>query len=267
MAAAGRVMQDDCFLDSQGAPRVVRGISVYTGATKLAELAGRIGFETVWIEMEHGPTDFALAEALCQSIEASGGFGTIRVSDSQRCHILRALEAGARIVVIPMVNTAQQAADAVRFGKFPPLGERGFNTRSRGVAYGLDGPAPVLFERANERTHLIAQIETREAVANLDAILAVEGISGILIGPGDLSASLGCCGNLRDPELIRVATDCIRRARAAGLHAGILVSPGPLLDAALAAGCDLVFAGGDITNLIEPWKQVLAGLPSAGRVA
>jgi len=222
----------------------------------LAELAIKIGFDTVWVEMEHGPTDFGDAEALCLAAEAAGGFGTIRVPDGQRCHVLRALEVGARIVVVPMVNTAEQARQIVEFGKFPPVGLRGYNSRSRGVEYGLSDVKSA-FARADQRTHLFAQVETTEAVKNLEVLCAVEGLSGVLIGPGDLSIALGCTGDLTNPRLIEVVCDCIRLARAAGRCAGILVGPGPMLRSAIEAGCNLCFCGGDFTNLITAWQQLL----------
>ncbi|MBN1553761.1 MAG: hypothetical protein JXA11_03380 [Phycisphaerae bacterium] len=250
---------DNVFADEKGAPRVVRGAVLYSGSRLLAELAGRVGFETIWIEMEHGPTNFETVEGLCLAAEAGGAVPSVRVSDSQRCHILRALEVGGRIIIVPMVNTAEQAQSVVEYGKFPPLGKRGYNTRSRGVHFSLDGPQPA-FAEANERTHLFVQIETRQAVENLDEILAVEGLSGIFIGPGDLSASLGRTGDLNCPEVVDVVTDCIRRARKAGKHAGILVSPGALLTAALEAGCDLAFFAGDVMNLVTTWPEILAAV-------
>jgi 2-keto-3-deoxy-L-rhamnonate aldolase RhmA len=251
----------DLFTGPDGNPRRVRGVAIYTGSTRLAELAARLGFETVWIEMEHGPTGFQQAEALCQAVEAGGGVGAIRVADGQRCHVLRALETGARIVIVPMVNEVAQAEQIVLHGKFPPAGARGFNTRSRGVAYGLENPVAA-FIAANERTYLFAQIETQRAVESLDAICAVPGLDGIFIGPGDLSASLGCTGDMTDERLVETVIGCIRRARSAGKHAGILVSPGPLLNAALTAGCDLVIGGGDITGLVTSWRGLLGSLPS-----
>src|SRR5438105_10186232 len=182
--------QPGIFCDHDGNPRVLRGVSLYTGSPRLAELAGRIGFETVWIEMEHGPTDYALAEHICMAAEASGALATIRVSDGQRHHVLRALEVGARIVVVPMVQTADQARQIVEYGKFAPLGARGYNMRSRGVNYGL-GDKRSIFANANSRSYLFAQIETMQSVENLEAICAVEGLSGVFIGPGYLSVSIG----------------------------------------------------------------------------
>jgi len=254
--------QGNIFTTPDGKPRLLRGIAITSGSTRLAELAARLGFEAVWIEMEHGPADFAEAELLCVAIDAGGGIPAIRVPDSQRHHVLRALEIGARIVVVPMVNTAGQARQVVEYGKFPPLGLRGFNLRSRGLKYGLEGH-PASFATANADTHLFVQIETRQAVENLPAICEVEGISGVLIGPGDLSGSLvGQPGEFENPEVIRTVVDCIRLARKYKRHAGIMVGPGPMLDAALAAGANLLFLGSEIGNLANCWANLLASIES-----
>jgi 2-keto-3-deoxy-L-rhamnonate aldolase RhmA len=258
--------EPDIFNDASERPRLLRGVAVYSGATRLAEMAARIGFETVWIEMEHGPADYEQVEAMCVAVEAGGGIPTVRIPDAQRHHVLRALEVGGRIIVVPMINSAEQARQIVRYGKFPPLGARGYNTRSRGVGYGLFDVATG-FTRANRLTHLFAQIETADAVTNLDEICAVAGLSGIFIGPGDLSASYGCSGDLVSPRLIGIVCDCIRRARQCGLHAGILVPPGAMLIAALHAGCDLVFCGGDIADLAAAWPRLLDAAPAVPTAA
>jgi 2-keto-3-deoxy-L-rhamnonate aldolase RhmA len=257
----------DIFLNPSGQARLLRGVCVYSGSTRLAELAARVGFETIWIEMEHGPADFNEVEALCMAIETGGGIPAVRVPDGQRHHVLRALEVGARIVIVPMVNTPAQARQIVEFGKFPPLGARGFNVRSRGVDYGLVPDRQLLFAQANQRTHLFAQIETMQAVENLDEICQVEGLSGVFIGPGDLSVSLGITGKLDGERMIQIATDCVRRARAAGKHVGILVPPGALLDAVVQAGCDLLYYGGDVTELCAAWSKLLDRVPSKAPAA
>jgi 2-keto-3-deoxy-L-rhamnonate aldolase RhmA len=258
--------QKDIFLDPFGRPRILRGVAVYSGATRIAEMAARIGFETIWIEMEHGPADFSQVEQLCMATEAAGGIPTVRVPDGQRHHVLRALEVGAQIVVVPMINTAEQARQVVQYGKFPPLGARGYNVRSRGVEYGLDG-ATVGFARANERTHLFAQIETTDAVDNIDEICKVKGLSGIFIGPGDLSVSFGCTGELSGQKIIDTVCQVVRRATSCGLHAGILVPPGAMLTAAIDAGCDLLFYGGDIADLAAVWPKLLTSVDPVAKVA
>jgi 4-hydroxy-2-oxoheptanedioate aldolase len=247
----------DLFTDANGQPRCLRGVAMYTGSPRLAELAGRVGFDTVWIEMEHSPTDWNQAEAICIATENGGGVPTIRVPSGDRTHVLRALEVGARIVVVPMVNHPNQAKEVVRHGKFPPLGERGYNSRTRGVNYGLNGTFKSSLTDINQRVHLFVQIETREAVENLAGICDVEGISGIFIGPGDLSLSYGWAGQLDHPELIQVVSRVISAARKAGKLSGILVAPGPLLHAAVEAGSQLLIAGGDVADLTTAWSQLL----------
>jgi 2-keto-3-deoxy-L-rhamnonate aldolase RhmA len=249
----------DPFVDVDGLPRVLNGVAVITGSAKIAEMAGRLGFEAVWIEVEHGGASFSEVEALCVASEAGGAVPCVRVPDANRTHILRSLEAGARIVIVPMVNDAQTAEEVVRHGKFPPLGQRGFNTRSRGLNYGLDGMENLAqtFARANASTHLICQIETVEAAQNVQAICNVPGVGGVLVGPGDLSASMGITGQFAHPDLIATVTHVLQTAKSSGKHAGILVAPGPLLSAAYAAGCDLAFIGGDINNLAAVWRGLL----------
>ena len=236
------------------------GAACVTGSPKIAEMAGRLGFDLVWIEVEHGGASFSDVEDLCRATEAGGAIPVVRVADEGRGDVLRALEAGGRMIVVPLVNDAETARRLVENGKFAPLGSRGFNTRSRGLGYGLDGIAKIAetFARANRETHLIAQIETREAVENLEAICATPGISGILVGPGDLSMAYGKPGAFTDPEFIAVVADIMSRTRAAGKHAGILVAPGPLLTACREAGCDFFFCAGDINDLGKAWRDVLA---------
>ncbi len=253
----------DIFTDENGRPRVLRGVSILSGSTRLAEMAGRIGFDAIWIEVEHGPASFSEVESLCVAAEVGGAIPAVRIPDAERHHVLRSMEAGARILIVPMINDAATARQVVQHGKFPPLGSRGFNTRSRGVEYGLAGMEQA-FQQANERSYFFAQIETLQAVENLEAICGVEGLAGVLVGPGDLSVSAGRMGQLADPELITMVTDCIKRARGLSKHAGIMVSPGPMLDAALAAGCDLVFCGGDFGSLAAAWQDLLSSLKAKG---
>jgi 2-dehydro-3-deoxyglucarate aldolase/4-hydroxy-2-oxoheptanedioate aldolase len=155
-----------------------------------------------------------------------------------------------------MVNDADAAADLVRYGKYRPLGERGFYTRMRGQRFGLDTDC---FARANASTVLMAQVETLESVRNLDAILAVEGLGGIFVGPGDLSAALGRPGDFANPELAGIIKDCLRRARATGRHAGVLPTTPTLIEASLEAGSDLCVFTSDINPVIQAWRTDLDG--------
>jgi 2-keto-3-deoxy-L-rhamnonate aldolase RhmA len=254
------MVSTDPFRDLEGQPRLVWGVTVYSGSARLAELAARIGFEAVWIELEHSPTTWTQAEAMCAAIEAAGGVPTIRVPNWERPNVLLALEVGARIVVVPMVNTAEQAREVVRHGKFPPVGERGYNARTRGVGFGLAGMSGSLLAQINDSVHLFVQIETPEAVQNLAAICEVPGLEGIFVGPGDLSMNYGWVGQLNHPQLVEIVTNVVRTARKAGKMVGIMVAPGPLLKAAIDAGAQLVIVGGDIADVSTAWQKLLSNV-------
>ena len=249
------------FIGKDGQPRRIRGVTVNSASSLLVTLAAHVGFETIWIESEHGPIGFEQAETLCLAAEAGGIFPLIRLPDGERHHVLRALEIGARIILVPMVNDAAHARRIVEVGKYAPLGSRGFNLRSRGQGFGLEKPLDVM-ARANARTHLFAQIETTEAVANVDDILAVDGLSGIFMGPSDLAVSMGKTGQMADPELRETVISCMAKAKAVGKLSGIFTLLGPLLSAALDAGCDLVICGGDVMNLGAAWTQLLSEIPA-----
>ena len=244
------------FADEFGRPRALFGCGICSGSPRMAELAARVGFDVVWIDMEHTSFDLAGAEAACVAVEAAGAIPLVRTTGWRREHLLQALEVGASILVAPLVNDAAAAREMVLHGKFPPIGRRGYNTRSRGMGYGLE-PPPAIMERANEETWLFPQVETREAAKNLDEILRVEGIAGIFVGPGDLSADLGRPGDFSDPELNDIVRRCVAAARTAGLHAGILVGEGTLLETALDAGADLCVIASDFSPAIDAWRKQL----------
>jgi 2-keto-3-deoxy-L-rhamnonate aldolase RhmA len=250
-------LNKDPFRAVDGKPRLVRGVTVYSGSARLAELAARAGFEAVWVELEHSPSSWNQAEAMCAAIEAAGAVPTIRVANWERPNVLMALEVGARIIVVPMVNTPEQAREVARHGKFPPIGERGYNARTRGVRFGLEGMTASLLAELNDSVHLFVQIETAEAVKNVEAICAVPGLAGIFVGPGDLSMNYGWVGQLNRPELIEIVKKVVRTARQAGKLVGIMVAPGALLDAAIAEGAQLVIVGGDIAELSVAWPKLL----------
>jgi 2-keto-3-deoxy-L-rhamnonate aldolase RhmA len=242
----------DPFFDEHDRPRKLFGVGLPSASCRLAELAGRIGYQTTWIDVEHGGARGAEIESLCRASEVGGAVPAVRISSACREHVLQALEAGARLVIVPMVNLAEEARQIVDFGKFPPMGRRGFNSTSRGVSFGLAGILDE-FASANKRTHLIAQIETIAAAAEVEAICQVAGLSGILVGPGDLSQDMGKSAQFRDPDLIHIVVGCIEKACSLGKHAGIFTSSPFLLEAAMAAGCDFAFVSSDIGDLTQVW--------------
>jgi 4-hydroxy-2-oxoheptanedioate aldolase len=255
-------MTNDPFIDAAGNPRRLRGMAILSNSPWVAELAPKVGFELVWFDMEHGSLGFAELGQLCQAAELAGGITLARTADAQRTSILRALEVGARFVLVPMIETAEQARQIVKIAKYPPLGNRGFSSRSRGAGYGLE-PMLATLRGANDRTGVFALIETKEAVQNAAAICAVEGLDGIFLGPGDLSFEMGIPGEFSSPELIEMIVSCVKAGHAAGKKVGMFSAPGPVLTAAMAAGCDIVVPGADIGFLVTGWKSLLESIPCA----
>lgn len=247
-------MTTDIFTDDSGKPKILFGCSINSGSTRAAELAGSLGFDVIWIEMEHTSADLRLAEGMCVAAQAGGAIPLIRAAGSERDQILHALEVGGRIIVVPMTNNAVIAQTIVKHGKFPPLGRRGYNMRSRAAKFGVD---PFHAEKMNGDNLLFPQIETLEAVHNIDAILDVEGLGGIFIGPGDLSVDLGTPGHYENPVLVDHICKTIQKARKRGLHAGILVEKSPLLDQAINAGADLCIIASDLSAMIRVWRESL----------
>jgi 4-hydroxy-2-oxoheptanedioate aldolase len=237
-----------------GAPLL--GVSAYTYDPPFVEMAGKYGFHIIWIEMEHCHITFAEAADLCR-IAAGVGLATmIRIPDSTRETVLKAAECGPDIIDLPMVNSPEIAREFVRHARFSPMGERGFFGGSRAIGYGLAPDMAAERAKINDRLCLMGQIETGEAVEQAEALCSVPGMDAILIGPGDLSASLGVTGQTSHP-IVREAIDkSITTAKACGK---MVAMAGAASDAAMWAskGVDVLFCGTDIMCLRMGLKTIL----------
>lgn len=165
------------------------GVGIYFYDPIFLEIAAGLGFHAAWFDMEHCHITFAQASELCRVASGLGMLSMIRIPDARRENVQRAAECGPDILDIPMANTTEILHQFIRFARFRPDGERGCFPASRAARYGL---ADSLSEekRVNRDLCLMAQIETQEAVERADELCAVPGID-ILIGPADLSSSLG----------------------------------------------------------------------------
>lgn len=255
-------MHDPLFTDKDGKPKRLRGMAVLSNSPWVAELAPKVGFDLVWFDMEHGSLGFSELGQLCQAVENAGGITLARTADAQRTSILRALEVGARCILVPMIEDAEQARQIVACAKYPPVGSRGFSSRSRGAFYGLQ-PMAATLKQANERNRVFALIESVRGVENVESICAVPGLDGIFLGPGDLSFELGEPGAFGSPKLIEIVRRCIRAAHAANKRTGMFAAPSPVFSAALEEGCDIVVPGADIGYLVTSWQKLLETIPAS----
>jgi len=183
------------------------------------------GFDFVFIDMEHGAYDLERAADLIRVARLSGICPLVRVPDPQYHLISRPLDAGAQGLMIPRVESVEQVTTIVRSVKYPPKGERGFSGW-RGYNDFQQEPIPDLIRQANEETMIILQIERKRAVERIDALLSIEGVDAALIGPDDLSVSLGLPGQhthpAMDESIQRVIEACVRHNVACGIHIGNL---------------------------------------------
>ncbi len=236
------------------------GVGAYFFDPIFLEIAAGLGFHAVWFDMEHSLTTFAEAAELCRVASGLGLLTMIRIPDARRENVLHAAECGPDIIDIPMANTPEILHQFIRFARFRPEGERGCFPTSRAVRYGL-GDSAAEQERVNRDLSLMAQIEIEEAVERADELCAVRGID-ILIGPADLSASLGVPYQTSHPKVTEAAKKIIQAAR---IHGKIVAVASPAVDFRfwIEQGVDLLFCASDVGCLRSGARLALQQVRSA----
>ncbi len=216
----------------------------YTSAG-LVELLGRMGFDAIFIDCEHGPTGWEEVENMVRAAELVDSTPIVRVQSNDPSTITRALDRGAGGVQIPHINTRAQAEAAVRAAKFAPLGHRGYaeGRSTLGVKSNFTG-------HANDETMVVAMLEEVEALKNLDEILKVEHIDAFFIAPGDLSQSMGYPGQMDHPEVQAAIHDAVRRTRAAGRAPGVLTTNAATARRLLDLGALFIYVS--LASLLQP---------------
>jgi 2-keto-3-deoxy-L-rhamnonate aldolase RhmA len=209
--------------------RILAGECVYGTMIRQARDPGApviyaaVGYDFVFIDMEHGNYSMETVADLIRGAKSAGIAPLIRIPHLETHFISRVLDAGAEGIMVPMTSTREQAEAIIRYSKYTPLGQRGFGSQTGQTDY-KPLKAAEFMKEANEQTLVIAQIETQEAIENIDAILSVEGIDVGLIGPNDLSISLGIPDQTNSEILIK-ATDRVvetakKKKKATGIHIG-----------------------------------------------
>ncbi len=199
----------------EAAGRPLLGAALYSYDPIFLEIAAHMGFQVIWIEMEHAPISFAEAADLCRMAAGTGMLTMIRVPDARRESVLKAAECGPDIIDIPMVDTPEEVAELVRYARFAPIGERGMFSVSRALRYGIVDSVPDEQQKLNTELTLLAQIETKEALERIEEIASVPDVD-IFIGPADLASSLGIPGQTSHPELLEAAEHIVRVSRKHG---------------------------------------------------
>ena len=185
---------------------------------------GPNGFDGVWLEGEHGAVDAADLGNLTRACDIWGMTSVCRINRNDQALIYRTLDRGAQGIVVPHVDTKEEAQNLVEGGKFAPIGRRGMYTSRQG--FGVSD----YFETSNDETLLIALIEDIVAVENLDEILTTEHIDVFFVAPSDLATSMGYIGNMSHPEVQNTIFRSLERIQAAGRIAGTLTNNSNVAD-------------------------------------
>ena len=190
----------------------------------IAQMLSTAGFDCMFVDSEHSSFSIETVADLILAAKAADIVSVVRVPSRKEHHLMsRPLDAGAQGLLIPRVETKEEVREIIRATKYYPLGERGMSLRRAPHDF-AKGDAPQLMKSANEETLIVIQIESKLAVESIDQLISIEGVDVTLIGPNDLSQSLGIPGQMEKPEFIesirRVIKACEKRGIISGIHVG-----------------------------------------------
>jgi len=233
-------------------------LSVPNGFT--AEVMARQGFDTLCVDMQHGLTDFSDLWPMLQAISQTDTVPVVRVPWNEPAIIMRALDAGAYGIIVPLINTAEEAAAAVAACRYPPVGMRSSGPLRAALYGGANYQA-----EANGEIVVLGMIETKEGLANLDAICATPGLDAVYIGPADLSYALGMAPRGDNPDPVHLKTcDQIRdTAHKHGIKACMHCASAAFAAGAIKRGFDLIMLTSDVACLTAGARRQLDDLKAA----
>lgn len=201
----------------------VAGVFCNLPSPAAVEMLGIMGYDFAIIDAEHGPMDVEACEHMCRAADAANIVPVVRVAVNLQQNVLRYLDAGALGIQIPMVNSREEAERVVTATKYPPQGRRGLaGTRASGYGAGMGLSEYVRI--ANEETLVVVQVETREALSNVEGIAAVDLVDVVFLGPTDLSAALGYPGQATHPEVLAAIEGAGKTILGAGKAVGTIAN-------------------------------------------
>ena len=215
------------------------------GSPIAAELLGRAGYDWILVDLEHGAATETDLLAHLAAIEGTGATALVRPPSGERLRIGRALDLGAAGVIVPRLDTAAEAREAVSFMRYPPDGGRGVALLTRGARLGSVGHAQV--GSLNQDIVGIVQVETPSAVREADAMASIDGVDVLFVGPADLSHSLGVPGQFAHPTYQAALQTVLAACRSHGKAAGILLYDPASFAPHLAQGFRFVGLGADLS--------------------
>jgi len=236
----------------QGGTVVGTCLTDYVGP-EAAPILKAAGMDFFFIDTEHSPTDYREIQTLVRVARAADVTPLVRVTQSEYFLIARALDVGAMGIVAPRIHTLEQAKAVVSAMKFPPAGGRGYGLRGIITDYDFQGARPEM-ESADRETMVILQMESRECVDAIDDITAVEGVDAIMVGPFDLSVSLGIPGEFESPVFWKAFDRMVDACRKNGVAPGVHMGNTKLLKRAQEHGARFLVFASDVAVLLSGWK-------------
>jgi len=235
---------------------ILAGTWLNLASSLTAEMAGRAGFDWLLIDREHGAGDEEALLHQLQAIDSSPTCAIVRIAWNDGPRFKLALDLGPSGIMVPYVNTPEQARSAVAAMRYPPLGTRGVARFMRAAGFSLEFDR--YFAEANECLLTIVQIETLEGVTNAEEIARVDGVDVLFVGPLDLSVSLGIPQQFSHPDFRAAITQVIAAAKSAGKAAGTLLANAEQIGAAIADGYTFIAVGSDGGMVANGMKTLAA---------
>jgi len=236
--------------------KVTIGTWIQINHPVVAEIMGNCDYDWIAADCEHTDIDVEGFTRIARGLYGRGPEPFVRVRENDTLAIRQVLDAGARGIIVPLIESAQEAKQVVAASKFPPQGIRGFSF-CRGNNYGVDFDEYV--SQANQDIAVVVMIESKRAIDNIDEILSVDGVDGVFIGPYDLSGSYGIPGKTNDVLVQNGCHEVLEACRKANKSAGIhIVIPNPEnIRQALKDGFTFIAVGADIVYLNQASQKAL----------
>ena len=234
------------------------GLFLDLGSPFSAEICARAGYDWLVVDLEHGAGTEAGLVGLLQSVEVGGSTAVVRPQSGERLRIGRALDLGAAGIVIPRLESAVEAREAVSYLRYPPAGVRGVALRTRGAGMGSVAHGEV--HQVDERILGIVQIESVGALREADEIAAIDGVDVLFVGPADLTHSLGVPGRFDDATYLAALRTVVDACAAHGKAAGILVYDLGVVPGLLELGYRFVGIGADGALIASGARAALAAV-------
>lgn len=245
------------------ARRAIVATFVMVPRVEVVEMLGLAGYEAVVVDLEHGPIGVSDLPALAAFAKAAGIHSIARIAELRPNDIASVLDAGFDGVMVPHISSSAAAAATVQAARFPPVGQRSLNPYVRGATY--DATTPDRLAGFDGHAAVIGMLEGRDAIDDLDAILATPGLDGIFVGPIDLSGDLGYPGQPEHPEVVAMAHDVFTRCAAAGVASGVYAPTPERANDWLEHGASLVAVSADAAMMLDAFRGVRGRVHASGQ--